>query len=79
MKRTILASLGSILVLSACIDPKSMATPPVTVGTAAGAVQCQLYTKNNTSLDRAIAAPTGMSIKQADAVCHAEGVRRAKL
>ena len=62
--------------LSACsLDPKSHETAPVQVQTPKGIVTCQLYTEKTTIWDRATAVPAGMSIKEGDAICKAEGAK----
>lgn len=65
-----------LLGLSACIDPVDYESEPVQVKTSKGIVTCQLYRQNTVLWDRAIKAPKGMSIKEADEVCVKEGKRR---
>ena len=68
----------SIAVLSGCIDQKKYETEPVSVKTPKGTVVCQLYTHKQVLWDEAISVPAGMSIKEGDRVCIAEGKRRLK-
>ncbi len=73
------AALGSIsaLVLAGCsVDPQNFETTPVQVKTAKGIVTCQLYTKERVLWDRAIDRPDNMSVREADDVCRAEGIRQ---
>ncbi|GGH17915.1 hypothetical protein SAMN05444007_11738 [Cribrihabitans marinus] len=63
--------------LAACSpDPRNFETDPVRIDTPKGAVTCQLYTDQTVVWDRAIAAPAGMSIQEADKICVDEGYRR---
>lgn len=64
------------LIVSGCTDPSYHETPPVEVETPRGTVTCQLYTREILHWDRAILAPTGMSIPEADRICRDEGLRR---
>ncbi|WP_317056752.1 hypothetical protein [Roseovarius rhodophyticola] len=73
------AALGSIsaIVLAGCsVDPRNFETTPVQVKTAKGIVTCQLYTKERVLWDRAIDRPDNMSVREADDVCRAEGIRQ---
>ncbi|MCX8509653.1 MAG: hypothetical protein ORN49_12390 [Rhodobacteraceae bacterium] len=71
---------AAVAALSACVpDPKQFETPPVKVQTPQGVVTCQLYSKRLLTWDRAIDFPQKMTVKQADAYCHAEGAREKKL
>ena len=63
--------------LSGCISPEDFETTPVEVSTAQGIVTCQLYKHDRVIWDRAIHRPETMSVATADAVCVAEGKRRA--
>ena len=63
--------------LSGCISPEDYETAPVEVSTAQGIVTCQLYMHDRVIWDRAIHRPETMSVATADAVCVAEGKRRA--
>jgi hypothetical protein len=49
----------------------------VKVSTPQGVVTCQLYKHDRVIWDRAISRPETMSVATADAVCVAEGKRRA--
>jgi hypothetical protein len=71
--KRLLVGLGTLALLGAC-TPSSMETPPVSVQTSKGRVDCQLYTKNRVYWDRAINMPAGMTPEQADAICRAKGV-----
>ena len=63
--------------LAACSpDPRNFETDPVRLETPKGTVTCQLYTDQTVVWDRAIAAPPGMSIQEADSICVEEGYRR---
>lgn len=65
--------------LSACVvSPEVYETEPVELETATGVVTCQLYTDDLVLWDRSIDRPEGMSVTEADAICKAEGERRAK-
>lgn len=73
--------IGALLVatafISACAqDPRDYETTPVEVKTKQGTVVCQLYTRERVLWDRAIDRPESMSVRTADDVCRAEGVRR---
>lgn len=72
-----LLALSAVTMMAGCVNPSYYETPPITVQTSSGPVTCQLYTDTNTSWDRAIAAPSGMSIQDANAICLAEGKARA--
>ena len=63
--------------LCGCISPEDYETAPVEVSTAQGIVTCQLYKHDRVIWDRAIHRPETMSVAAADAVCVAEGKRRA--
>lgn len=76
-KVTLLAAAA--LALAACVpDPRTYETAPVQLQTAKGVLTCQLYTKELVVWDRSIDRPDGMSLKEADALCHQEGVRQQK-
>lgn len=75
-KLALLAPLAAVLGLSACQTPENYETTPVVLQSAQGPVTCQLYTKNLTTWDRAIDRPATMSVKDADALCLAEGKRQ---
>ena len=75
-KMALLTALAGVAVLAGCIDPADYESTPVQVQTAQGVVTCQLYTNERVLWDRAISAPAGMSIQQADNVCISEGNRR---
>ena len=65
------------MALGACsLDPRAYESTPVTVDTAAGPVQCQLYTDSIQAWDRAISRPGTMSVQAADQICLNEGYRR---
>ncbi len=73
-KLTVLAV--AVMALSACsIDPSDYETDPVQVESAKGTVTCQLYTKRIVRWDRSIDRPATMSVKEADDICMAEGLR----
>lgn len=70
------ALAAAVLTLSACsIDPSDYETDPVQLQSAKGTVTCQLYTKRIVRWDRAIDRPATMSVKEADDICMAEGLR----
>ncbi|MDF3608449.1 hypothetical protein PE067_21270 [Paracoccus sp. DMF-8] len=70
------ALAAAVMTLSACsIDPSDYETDPVQVESAKGSVTCQLYTKRIVRWDRAIDRPATMSVKEADDICLAEGLR----
>lgn len=76
-KVTLLAAAA--LALAACVpDPRAYETAPVQLQTPKGVVTCQLYTKELVVWDRSIDRPDAMSLKEADALCHQEGVRQQK-
>lgn len=73
----ITAVLSTAILLSACApDPQSFETEPVDVETELGTVTCQLYTERRVLWDRAIDRPKNMSVREADNICRAEGLRR---
>ncbi|WWR46464.1 hypothetical protein RZ517_17115 [Roseovarius sp. S88] len=77
MFKTVTLCGVSALVLAGCTgDPRSYETTPVQVKTAKGIVTCQLYTKERVLWDRAIDRPDNMSVREADDVCRAEGIRQ---
>ncbi|WP_284163780.1 hypothetical protein [Frigidibacter sp. SD6-1] len=65
-----------VAVLSACVSPADYETTPVTVNSPKGPVVCQLYTKQQVLWDRAVSVPTGMTVKEGDQICIAEGQRQ---
>ena len=76
--RTPLAFVAASILLSACVgDPTFYETAPVQVRTSKGVVTCQLYQRDIVKWDRAIDRPENMKVKEADAICLAEGARRA--
>ena len=75
-KMALLTALAGVAVLAGCIDPADYESAPVQVQTAQGVVTCQLYTERQVTWDRAISAPSGMSIQEANSACIAEGNRR---
>lgn len=71
------ALLATTAFLSACAqDPRAYETTPVEVKTKQGTVVCQLYTRERVLWDRAIDRPSTMSVRAADDICRAEGLRR---
>lgn len=58
-------------------EPTGVETTPVQVATEKGVVTCQLYTRDQVLWDRSINRPTSMDVREADAVCIAEGNRQA--
>lgn len=71
----LIATLG----LAACVpNPRDYETAPVQLKTPQGVVTCQLYTKKLVAWDRSIDRPAGMSVRQADDYCQAEGERMKK-
>jgi len=63
------------MALSACVAPEAYESAPVQVETSKGVVTCQLYTKTMTDWDRALDAPKGMTVGEANAVCEDAGRR----
>lgn len=61
------------LALAGCLDPRDYESVPVEIETRSGTVTCQLYTEEYTIWDRAIIAPPGVTIAQADEVCREYG------
>ena len=77
MKVNVALLIAGTLALAACVpDPRDFETTPVQVKTPKGIVTCQLYTKERVIWDRAIDLPAGMTVKEADAYCHQEGLRQ---
>jgi uncharacterized lipoprotein YbaY len=74
-KIAILSALSASVFLAGCLDKSSFETPPVSVKTPKGVVECQLYTHDKVLWDEAISAPQGMSISEADRICYEEGKR----
>ena len=74
--RTQIVGITTAVILSGCtVNPVTFETTPVKVSTPQGTVVCQLYSKNQVVLDRAIDIPKSMSIAEGDAVCRKEGQR----
>lgn len=80
MLRTTMVLAGlAVLGTAGCgLDPRNFETEPVEVETSQGLVRCQLYTKESVVWDRAIDRPEGMTIREADDICRAEGARQSE-
>lgn len=76
IKTMTLCGVSAVLLAGCATDPRSFETTPVDVKTPQGVVTCQLYTKERVLWDRAIDRPDNMTVREADDVCRAEGVRR---
>jgi uncharacterized lipoprotein YbaY len=72
----LMIGLFAALLAAGCVDPKAYESAPVTVQSSKGPVVCQLYTEDQVLWDRAIDMPKGLSVKEADNLCIAEGQRR---
>ncbi len=77
-KPFLLLTVGGLVLAGCSLDPKSYETTPVTVQSKLGPVLCQLYTREIVEWDRSIDRPAKMSVEQADAICHDEGVRQKR-
>lgn len=80
LRRTIVLPLvaGTALLAGCSLDPASYETAPVTLQSAKGPVVCQLYSKEIVEWDRSIDRPARMSVKEADDICYAEGLRQKR-
>ncbi|MEL7256683.1 MAG: hypothetical protein AAFN80_02425 [Pseudomonadota bacterium] len=76
LKTAVLGSFSTLILAGCAPDPRSFETTPVQVKTAKGIVTCQLYTKERVLWDRAIDRPNNMTVREADDVCRAEGIRQ---
>ncbi len=75
--RAPVALLLALPLLAGCVSQRAYETEPVLVDSPQGPVLCQLYTDRIVMWDRAIQRPATMTEGEADAVCLAEGQRRA--
>lgn len=51
-------------------------SPEIAVSTSDGTVVCQLYTRDDSSWDRAVSRPAALTDDEANAICLEEGARR---
>ncbi|MEO9821681.1 MAG: hypothetical protein ABJQ34_10620 [Paracoccaceae bacterium] len=76
MSRILILGLIAPLAVAGCAtSPAQYETTPVQLKTAKGVVTCQLYTKERVIWDRSIDRPHSMTVKEADDICLAEGLR----
>ncbi len=78
VKPAMLCAAAAIALAGCAPDPRSFETTPVKLETSKGIVTCQLYTKERVLWDRAIDRPENMTVREADDICRAEGVRRQR-
>lgn len=76
--KLLFSATAMAVVLTGCggLDPQSYETTPVQLKTPKGIVVCQLYTREQVLWDRAIDRPGTMSVREADDICRAEGLRQ---
>ncbi|MEP3638288.1 MAG: hypothetical protein ABJM43_12455 [Paracoccaceae bacterium] len=68
--------IAPLAVAGCATSPAQFETTPVQLQTPKGVVTCQLYTKERVIWDRSIDRPASMSVKEADDICLAEGLRQ---
>ncbi len=76
MVRLFMLGVVSSFAVAGCVQsPAAYETTPVKLKTPKGVVTCQLYSKEQVIWDRSIDRPNSMSVKEADDICLAEGLR----